>query len=295
MSGAHVLVLGRTGQVAQELARAKWEKGIQPTFLDRAAADLSRPETLRSIVLDHRPDVVIVAAAFTSVDGAESQEPLATRVNADAPAAIAAAAAELSAPIIHLSTDCVFDGEKDAPYVETDITGPINAYGRSKLAGERLVAEANPKHLILRVSWIFGRFGSNFLQTMLCLAASREEVDIVCDQFACPTPSRDLAQAVAGLALVARDPATPYGVYHLAGQTDASRLAFGEGIFGELARRGMRRPRIRAVASSDFPTPARRPPNGRLNSDRIAAALGISLPPWQEALPHVLDDMLAPA
>jgi dTDP-4-dehydrorhamnose reductase len=295
MSGARVLVFGRTGQVAQELAQAKWEQGVHPVFLDRAAADLSRPETLRSIVLAHRPDVVIVAAAFTSVDGAEGEEPLATRVNADAPAAIAAAAAELSAPIVHLSTECVFDGEKDAPYVETDVTGPINAYGRSKLAGERLVAEANPKHLILRVSWIFGRFGSNFLQTMLRLAASRQQVDIVCDQFARPTPACELAQALAGLALVACNSETRYGIYHLAGRTDVSRLGFAEGIFAELARRGMRRPQVRAVASSDFPTPARRPTNGRLSSDRIAATFGISLPPWEEALPHVLDDMLAPA
>ena len=191
-----VLVFGSTGQIARELARTTWPQGTTLTLLDRAAADFADPQSLGPLVRRNRPDIVIVAAAYTNVDAAEDDEEAANLINAVAPGAIARAAAELSIPIVHLSTDYVFDGEKGAPYVETDAVNPINAYGRTKLAGEREVRAANSKHLILRSSWIYSAFERNFFRTMLRLAESRDEVSVVADQRGCPTAAHDLAAGI---------------------------------------------------------------------------------------------------
>lgn len=295
MSGPRILVFGSSGQVARELKRARWDRGADVTFLDRAAADLSAPERLGPIVRRTMPDLVIIAAAYTAVDGAESEESLAMTVNAHGPAAIARAAAELSAPLIHLSTDYVFDGEKDGFYGEEDRTNPINAYGRSKLAGEAAVRAANPRHIILRTSWVYSAGGANFLRTMLRLAATREEVRVVADQRGCPTAAPHLAQAVAMLAPQLMGQAPIWGTYHLSGQTQTSWHGFAEGIFAGLAKRAIRRPRNIAVTTDEFPTPARRPLNSRLSCERSKAAFGLSLPGWEEALPQVMDEILAHA
>jgi dTDP-4-dehydrorhamnose reductase len=288
----HVLVFGSTGQVAVELARVEWKSDAALTFLDRSAADFSHPKTLGPLVEAHQPDIVIIAAAYTAVDRAQSDEASAMLVNANAPAAIAAAAAALSTPVIHLSTDYVFDGGKTGCYVETDAVGPINAYGRSKLAGEIAVRNANPKHLILRTSWIYSAHGRNFLRTMLRLASTREAVTIVADQHGCPTSARDLAQAIARASprLLAVD--APWGTYHLAGATPTTWHGLAEAIFAELAARGLRRPRNNPVTTSAYPTPARRPLNSRLCSDGFAGVFGFRLPGFETAMPAVLSEAL---
>lgn len=285
---AKVLVFGSTGQLACELAHATWPDGMAPTFLDRAAADLSRPETLGPIVERQRPDLVIIAAGFTRVDDAEDEEAEAMLLNASAPEAIAEAAAALAVPVVHFSSDYVFDGRKGAPYKETDTPCPLSAYGRSKLAGEQSVGRANPKHLILRTSWLFGPHGRNFMQTMLRLAETRDEIKVVDDEFSCPTDSGCLAQAVTDMLprLLATDP--PWGTYHLAGARGVSRFAYAEAILAELSVLGHRVPRLTPVSSRDFAAKADRPPDSRMSSAAAARAFGIALPAFSESLPAAL-------
>ncbi|HEX9906307.1 MAG TPA: dTDP-4-dehydrorhamnose reductase [Propylenella sp.] len=290
-----VLVFGSSGQVARELAGTVWTKGTVLTFLDRNAADFSVPDRLGATVRRLEPDAVIVAAAYTAVDRAEDDEAAATIVNADAPAAIARAAAALSIPVIHFSTDYVFDGLKGSAYEETDAVGPINAYGRSKLAGEIAVRHANSRHLILRTSWLYSAEGANFLRTMLRLASRQDSVSVVADQWGCPTAAPDLARAVARILprVIAGD--AEWGTYHLAGASAASWHGFAETIFRALAERGLRRPRNRQVTTVDYPTPARRPPDSRLSSERFRLVFGPRLPGFEESVPAVLNAALARA
>jgi dTDP-4-dehydrorhamnose reductase len=287
-----VLVFGATGQLARELARASWPAATETRFVDRAGADLARPAALGAVVAHHRPDVVVIAAAYTAVDRAETEEGLATTINGEAPGAIAAAAAQIGAPLIHVSTDYVFDGSALSAYGEDDPIAPANAYGRSKALGEARVRAANPRHFILRTSWLYSAFGANFVRTMLRFAAARPEVSVVADQRGCPTAVGDLAQAIAGLAPLARDGAA-YGTYHAAGASATSWHGFAEGIFAQLVARGLPRPANRAIATADYPTPARRPANSRLSCDRLAAAFGIRLGPWEDSLPRVIDELLS--
>lgn len=292
---SRILVFGSTGQLARELARAVWPEGAALTLLDRAAADLSRPETVGAVVKRQRPDVVVIAAAYTDVEGAEDDEATATLVNADAPGAIARAAAELSVPVVHFSTDYVFDGAKGAPYEETDEPAPINAYGRSKLAGEREVRLANPRHMILRSSWVYSAFGRNFLRTMLRLAETRDEVSVVADQLGCPTAARDLAAATARLLPHLLGSQPPWGTYHLAGASGTSWFGFAEAIFAGLAAMGGKRPRLKAISTSAYPTKADRAPDSRLSSAAFTRAFGFGLPGFEQALPAVLREAVLKA
>jgi dTDP-4-dehydrorhamnose reductase len=288
-----VLIFGSTGQVGRALAGTEWPRRTKLISLDRGAADFSRPQELGAIVRRHDPNVVIIAAAYTNVDAAERGEELATRVNAAGPEAIGQATAALSIPVVHLSTDYVFDGEKRGYYDEDDPTGPVNAYGRSKLAGEVAVRAANPRHLILRTSWVYSASGAGFLQVMLRQAESRDEVRVVADQRGCPTSADDLAQAIAAAVPAAITADGPWGTYHAAGASGVTRHAFAEAIFTRLQARGHRRPRNTQVALADYPSPARRPRNGRLSSERFAETFGIRLPGYEASLPSVLDAALA--
>ncbi len=240
----------------------------------------------------HRTQI-IVAAGYTDVDKAEGDEKTAHAVNATGPGAIARAAAELSVPIVYLSSDYVFDGAKEGPYEEDDPVGPLSAYGRSKVAGEAEVRTANPRHLILRTSWVYGASGSNFLSLMLERARKGGEVRVASDQYGSPTAAPDLAAAIAKVlpALVAAD--GRFGTFHLAGSEGASRHAFAEAIFSGLEERGLRRPKNVPVALSSFPLPAPRPANSRLSSERFTRTFGLRLPGYRAALPAILDKALA--
>lgn len=287
-----LLMFGATGQIGRELARASWASGIELTSMDRAAADFRDPSGLKVVVETLRPDAVIVAAAYTAVDKAEGEEALAMRVNAQAPAAIAAAAARRGVPIVLLSSDYVFDGSKRTPYTETDAPNPLNAYGRTKLAGEERVRDANPRHLILRASWVYSAFGTNFVKTMLQAAATRDAISVVADQKGCPTSARDIAGALKELVPQLIDSETMSGTFHLAGSVATTWHGFADAIFDALRARGLRTPRNVPVSTDAFPRPARRPPYSVLSSERIAVESGIRLSGFEEALAVVLDELL---
>jgi dTDP-4-dehydrorhamnose reductase len=289
-----VLTFGSSGQLGQELARADWGPGVTQVQLGREVADLADPNSLRRAINSNRPDLVVIAAAYTAVDRAEAEEEFAARVNGIGPGVIAEAAAKIGAPVVHVSTDYVFDGSKPIPYTEDDPVAPLGAYGRTKEAGERAVREANPQHAILRTAWVYSPFGANFVKTMLRLAGERDAVSVVEDQVGCPTAAGDLARAIV---LVSRrllaDPSVA-GTYNAAGSAATSWHGFAEAIFSSLAARGRKRPVNTGIPTSAYPTPARRPANSRLDGSRLQDVFGITLPPYTAALPLVLDELLGP-
>lgn len=283
-----IAVTGRGGQVANALLeKAAGMPDVALLAFVRASVDLTRPESILPALKSVRPSVVVNAAAYTAVDQAESEPGTAMSVNGAGAGAVAAAARTLGIPVIQLSTDYVFDGAKASPYVEADPVGPINAYGRSKLAGEEAVAAANPDHVILRTSWVYAAEGKNFLRTMLRLAEERDEVRVVADQIGAPGYAPDIAAAILSIArnlLDAPADAALRGVFHGTGGGEASWADFAEAIFARLARNGRKVPRLARIATADYPTPARRPANSRLDCTRLKAIHGIALPDWQDAL-----------
>jgi len=271
-----ILVFGKTGQVATELQRLHAERAM--VFLGRDQADLASPETCATAIDSLRPSAVINAAAYTAVDRAEDEEPLATTVNGAAPGAMARACADLGIPLVHVSTDYVFDGSGTQPWTETDQTHPINAYGRSKLAGEEAVRAAGASHVILRTSWVFSPHGSNFVKTMLRLARDHDRLSVVDDQVGGPTPASAIAEALLTLTDALRDGA-PGGTVHFSGQPYVSWAGFARAIFATYGARTD----VLPVGSDAYPTRAARPRNSRLRFSK-AAGLGDTAPSWQEEL-----------
>ena len=286
-----LVVTGREGQVATALALAGGRHGVEVVRLGRPDLDLERLETIAPALRAARPDVVVSAAAYTAVDQAESEPERAHQVNALAPGRLAEVAAELGAPVLHLSTDYVFDGRKPSPYVETDATGPVTVYGASKLAGELAVIRANPRHAILRTAWVYAPRGKNFVRTMLRLAETRDEVGVVGDQLGCPTSAEDIADGVLEIARSLRGGEGLPGLYHMAGMGEASWAEFAAAIFEASKSRGGPSARVKAIATRDYPTPAARPANSRLDCARVKAVFGVALPPWREALGRCLDTL----
>jgi dTDP-4-dehydrorhamnose reductase len=276
------LVFGHSGQVATEL-RAQ----ADVTALGRDAADLSDPEGCAAAVYAHKPNAVINAAAYTAVDRAETEEAQATTINGDAPGAMAGACAALGIPFVHISTDYVFAGDGDTPWRPDDTTGPLGAYGRSKLAGEVAVRAEGGPHAILRTSWVVSAHGNNFVKTMLRLGAERDTLNIVADQIGGPTPARAIASACLSMAdQLAADPSKT-GTYHFAGAPDTSWADFARSIFAE-AGLGCD---VTDIPSSAYPTPARRPLNSRLDCSATEAAFGIARPDWRAGLRNILEDL----
>lgn len=278
-----LLVFGATGQVAAELRR----RAPEATFLGRADADLSKARDLPDIVRKHRPEAVINAAAWTAVDRAEEEPRIAGRINAAAPATLAVACRDIGAPFVHISTDYVFDGSGTRPWRPDDPTGPLGAYGRSKLAGEEGVREACGIHAILRTSWVFSAHGTNFVRTMLQLAETRDRLRVVADQVGGPTPAGALAEACLTIVrTLAAEPAKS-GTYHFAGAPDASWADFAREIF----RQAGRAVTVEDIPTSDWPTPARRPLNSRLDCSATEAAFGLRRPDWRAHLTGVLGEL----
>lgn len=294
-----LLVTGREGQVARAIRDLLPDAGWDVAAIGRPEADLERPEMVAEAIRRARPAVVVSAAAYTAVDKAEDEPLRAQAVNAAAPGHIAAAAAEVGAPVIHFSTDYVFDGTKSTPYVETDSTAPLGVYGASKLAGEAAVAAANPRYVIIRTAWVASPVGSNFLRTMLRLAAERPALRVVADQIGAPTFAADLAGAVRIIAdrLVAPAPADGerYGVFHLSSGGETSWHGFAEAIVAGAARRGGKVVPVQAITTADFPTRARRPAYSKLSSEKIARVYAIRLAHWRTGLERCLDTLLGPA
>jgi dTDP-4-dehydrorhamnose reductase len=258
--------------------------------MDRTACDLSRPHDLPGVIREAKPDVIVNAAAYTAVDKAEKEEELATLVNGTAVGVIAEEARRLNALLIHYSTDYVFDGAKDCPYTEDDLPRPINAYGRSKLAGERAIAQSGSEYLIVRTCWVFAARGHNFLLTILRLAQEREELSIVADQIAAPTWARLIAEATAHIVqCTCRKRAEAdftSEILHVVAGGSTSWCGFAEAILDQAMGRGLlrKRPKLRPISSSEYPRPAARPRNSRLAGARLRARFDITLPEWQQGL-----------
>ncbi len=294
-----ILLLGSKGQVGWELQRSVAPLG-RVVALDRHSAehcgDLADLEGLKATVRALRPAAIVNAAAHTAVDRAESEPELAQLVNALAPQALAEAATEVGAWLLHYSTDYVFDGSGSAPWREDDATGPLNTYGRSKLEGERLIAQACPKHLIFRTSWVYAARGGNFARTMLRLAAERERLTVIDDQRGAPTGAELIADVSAhALARLLRT-GTGAGIYHRAAAGETSWHGYASPVI-TTARRlkpelALKVQAIDPVPTSAFPTPARRPHNSRLDTQKLQQAFGLSLPPWQQGVERLLAEIL---
>lgn len=286
-----LLVFGQSGQVAQELAR-RLPADMTAVFLGREKADLSDPAACAAAVAAHPVDAVINAAAWTAVDKAESEEAAAMVVNGDAPGAMARACTAKGVPFLHISTDYVFDGQGTAPFAPTDPVAPQNAYGRSKLAGEIAVRDSGARHVILRTSWVVSAHGANFVKTMLRLGASRESLTVVADQIGGPTPAAAIAEALITIARTMGQGATPPhpgGTYHFSGVPDTSWADFARAIMAEAGLACA----ITDIPSRDYPTPATRPLNSRMDCATLTRDFGIPRPDWRKGLADIVQELRA--
>ncbi|WP_299436196.1 dTDP-4-dehydrorhamnose reductase [uncultured Rhodospira sp.] len=290
---ARVLVTGRTGQVGTELARAPWPAGLVPEVVGRETLDLADPEHAAEVVRTGGYALVINPAAYTAVDKAEEEEDLAVHINGEGPRALAMACTDAGIPLIHVSTDYVFDGAKDGPYTEDDPVAPLGAYGRSKLAGEVAVRAECARHVILRTAWVFSAHGKNFVKTMLRLAAEKPELRVVADQHGSPTAAHDIARVLVEIArqIVLEGRNDAWGTYHFAGAGPTTWHGFAEAIVAAQAERTGARPPVHPITTAEFPTPARRPANSVLSSARLEETFGITPRPWPDTLAEVLTDL----
>jgi dTDP-4-dehydrorhamnose reductase len=289
-----ILVLGGSGQLGTQLRTLALPQGVRLLAPTRTAVDLGDPAAIRRLVAAEPWSVVIDAAGYTNVDRAESEEHLAFAVNAQAAACLAEETGKRGIPFIYVSTDYVFDGGKGAPYAETDAAAPLNAYGRSKLAGERHVSAANSRHVILRTAWLYSPYGTNFVRTILQLAQERERLPVVADQLGCPTSALDLAKACLEIALLcaAKPEQENYGLYHFAGAGAATWLEFADAILETAAGRLSRLPELVPIASAQYPSRASRPADSRLDCTAVQHAFGLTARPWRRALAETVDCLL---
>jgi dTDP-4-dehydrorhamnose reductase len=291
-----ILLLGKDGQLGWELQRSLLPLG-ELTALGRADADFADPAAVAAAVRSRKPDVIVNAAAYTAVDKAESEAALAQIVNAETPAALAREAATSGAWLLHYSTDYVFDGSGERPWRESDPTGPLSTYGRSKLAGEEAIRGSGCRHLILRTSWVYGARGGNFARTMLKLAQEREQLRVVADQFGAPTGADLLADLSAQLIPAVRRDDSLAGTYHAAADGETSWHGYAQHVLRVAQRLGatlkVAPEAIEALPTSAYPTPARRPLNSRLDTSRLRERFGLVLPDWRLGVERMLSEVLA--
>ena len=288
-----ILVTGGTGQLATALEQAGGARAL--TRIGRPEFDFDRPETIEAAFRAAAPRLVVNAAAWTAVDAAESNRAAAERANIAGPAALARLTAAAGIPLIHISTDYVFDGTKGAPYTEDDPTSPTGVYGATKLEGERQALTANPRAIILRTSWVYAPYGKNFVRTMLGAARKTSTLRVVADQRGCPTSAPDLAAAI--LAIADRIEAgwrDDYaGVFHAAGSSETTWHGLAAAAFEAAARHGFPMPEIIPITTEDWPTPARRPPDSRLDCGRLERIFGQRLPDWRDGIARTVDVIMA--
>ena len=282
-----VLVFGKSGQVATELQRLAAGYGVEVVALGRDRADLTDLQACAEAVLNASVDVVINAAAHTAVDRAETEADLAMRINAEAPGAMARAAARRGIPFVQISTDYVFDGSGTQPWRPGDATGPLGAYGRSKLAGEAAVAAVGGTHVILRTSWVFSAHGSNFVKTMLRLGKTRDALGVVADQIGGPTAAGDIAKTLLRMAQAMHNGEASGGIHHFSGCPDVSWADFAREVF---AQSGLQ-VRVDDIPGTAYPTAARRPGNSRLDCTSLEADFAIGRPDWRVGLAQVLQEL----
>ncbi len=276
-----ILVFGAAGQLGHEVMTHATARAIAAIGYDRANADVTDFAAVRAAIRTVNPRLVLNAAAYTAVDRAETEPEAAYAANAAGAETVARAAALQQVPLIHLSTDYVFDGTKRGAYAETDPIAPLGVYGKTKAAGEAMVRQANPHHFILRTAWVYGRFGANFLKTILRLSRERDELRIVADQHGCPTATQDLAEAVFAIDRALAGGIGAPGIYHFAGDGATSWHGFASVIVEAQAPATGRRPKVSAIATADYPTPARRPANSELDSSLFASVFGYRARDWQ--------------
>ncbi len=286
-----IAATGKTGQVVTCLIERGGAAGHEVIALGRPALDLTDPVSIARALEAAEPDAIVSAAAYTGVDKAESESELAHTVNGQGPGAVAEAAKALGVPLVHVSTDYVFDGTLNRPYIESDSTGPRGVYGASKLAGEQAVLAAySDNSAVLRVAWVYSPFGANFVKTMLRLAADRDQVSVVADQLGNPTSALDIADGIIQVAanLMSNSDRALRGVFHMSASGEASWADFAEVIFAASAAQGGPSARVRRIATVDYPTPAARPANSRLDCSLIARIHGVALPNWRGSLDTVI-------
>jgi dTDP-4-dehydrorhamnose reductase len=290
-----IAVTGAMGQVATSLIERAGPE-FEIVLLGRRVFLLEDRGAVLAGLKAARPDVVINAAAYTAVDQAEAEESLALAINGEGAGHVAEAADRIGAPLLQLSTDYVFDGALNRPYCEDDAPGPRSAYGRSKLLGERLVAERCANSVIVRTAWLFSPHGANFVRTMLSLNEMRDEVSVVADQRGNPTSALDLAAALLAVAARVREESSQalLGVFHMTGSGEATWADFAEAIFAEAAARGRRLTRVNRITTGDYPTPARRPANSRLDNEKLRRVYGLELPDWRKSLTACCTRLIAP-
>lgn len=283
-----ILVFGAAGQVGRELVALATARGVPAFGFTRDDADIVEAEAVARLLARHEPRLVVNAAAYTAVDKAESEPDAAARGNIEGPRVLATAAAAAGVPIVHLSTDYVFDGTKIGAYTEGDPISPLGVYGRTKAEGEAAVRAVHPRHVIVRTAWVYGIHGTNFLKTMMRLAAQHDRLRVVADQHGCPTATTDIAAAILAVdAALTRDP-TLAGTFHFAGSGVTSWHGFAEAIVTAQASATGKRPPVEAIATADYPTPAARPSNSVLDSSRFAATFGYEAEPWQARTAEVV-------
>ncbi|UPY38284.1 dTDP-4-dehydrorhamnose reductase [Sediminicoccus sp. KRV36] len=286
-----ILVTGQGGQLATGLAESLPAQGFDPLLVGQPDFEFDRPETVMAAFATLQPEAVVNCAAWTAVDAAEDDEAATFRANAMGPALVARLCAEAGIPLIQISTDYVYDGLKGSPYLETDLTNPLSAYGRTKLAGEWAALAANPRTIILRTAWVFSPVGKNFVKTMLAVGATRPELRVVADQHGHPTSAPDLADAIA--AILARIRTTDWqsdyrGVFHARAEEATHWHGFAEAIFAGAAPFGGPQPRVLPIATHEYPVKATRPADGRMDGSKLAITFGVALPSWKSGLERVL-------
>lgn len=289
-----LLITGAEGQLGHELARRATARGRAIEAVGRGGLDITDAAAVAAKIAASRPKLVINAAAYTAVDKAESDAETAWAVNRDGPAHLAATCADLGIPLVHVSTDYVFDGTKVGAYAEDDPVAPLGVYGASKEAGEAAIRRVLPHHVILRTAWVFGPHGANFVKTMLRVGKVRERLTVVDDQHGCPTHAGDLAEAILSIAdeiLAGTMPENGWGTFHCAGQGETTWCGFAREIFDQAAPRLERLPEVVAISTSGYPTPAARPANSVLDCDRLERIHGLRLRHWTVALADMLGDI----
>lgn len=296
MPEAPILITGGSGQVAQALYALAGRRQVTARLVGRPELDFDRPGTIAACLAASRPWLVVNAAAYTGVDAAEQDAAAADRANHLGPAELARLCAQAGIKLVHISTDYVFDGRKGAPYVEDDATAPTGVYGATKLAGEQAVLALGGECMVLRTSWVYSATGRNFVRTMLNAAQRTNKLRVVADQVGCPTAAADLAQVILGIAARLRDDdclEEHRGVFHAAGCGSTTWHGLAEAVFEEAARLGRPPPVVEPIATADWPTPAARPPDSRLDCSRLERVFGQSLPPWRGSVAREIAAIVA--
>ena len=291
-----IAVTGKEGQVARSLVERAAGTDLEIITLGRPKLDLAGPaEAILGAIEEANPEVIVSAAAYTAVDKAESESELAFAVNEQGASAVAQAARLIGVPLVHLSTDYVFDGSKDAPYVEEDATDPTGVYGASKLGGEKAVLAEHSDTAVLRTAWVYSPFGANFVKTMLRLAGERDEIGVVADQRGNPTSALDIADAILRVSRNLVDSADPNlrGIFHMTAAGEASWAEFAEAIFAASTGAGGPTARVRHIGTADYPTAARRPANSRLGCAKLARVHGVRLPDWHSSVKEVVSRLIS--